>query len=205
MKTLIGLMFILPLLASCKQGQKPQPIPEELTKLERLYRIRPDSVMKHYDLSNDSLTEFPDLSRYVISSLDLSHNLLDTIIPERLPLGIERLDVSHNRLKGVLNIGYSMPTLKELDISHNHLKRVYIYANLCRLNASHNKINYIHFGKMQYTDVSYNNLDEIGNYVIVDFWPVWVDTLIHEGIKEGKKIVDRSWYHVNFCWSEDEG
>ena len=206
MKTLIGLMFILPLLASCKQGQKPQPIPEELTKLERLYRIRPDSVMKHYDLSNDSLTEFPDLSRYVISSLDLSHNLLDTIIPERLPLGIERLDVSYNRLKGRFLIkDKSLPTLRELNVSHNCLELLGVSGNLQRLNMSHNKINYINLGKMQYADVSYNDLDEIGNYIIVDFWPVWVDTLIHEGIKEGKKIVDRSWYHVNFCWSEDEG
>ena len=85
MKTMKIIIFIglALLLASCKQEQKPEPVPEELTKLERLYRIRPDSVMKHYDLSNDSLTEFPDLSRYVISSLDLSHNLLDTIIRYR--------------------------------------------------------------------------------------------------------------------------
>ena len=32
--------------------------------------------MDYYDLSGDSLTEFPDLSRYVIRSLDLSYNRL---------------------------------------------------------------------------------------------------------------------------------
>ena len=83
---LVSLVFLL---ASCKREREPQSVPEKLTKLERLYRIRPDSVMKSYDLSNDSLTEFPDLSRYVIASLDLSHNLLDTIILERLPMRIE--------------------------------------------------------------------------------------------------------------------
>ena len=209
MKTMKIFIFIglALLLASCKQGQKPEPFPEELTKLERLYRIRPDSVMKYYDLSNDSLTEFPDLSRYVIASLDLSHNLLDTVILERLPLGIERLDVSYNRLKGDLIItSKSMPTLRELDASHNCLELVYTNgSNLYRLNVSHNKMRKLHCARMQYINASYNNFEERGNYIIVDFYPVVVDTLIHEGIKEGKKIVDRRWYHTNFCWSEDEG
>ena len=136
MRAFILVGFAL-LLASCKQEQKPKPVPEELTKLERLYRIRPDSVMKHYDLSNDSLTEFPDLSRYVIASLDLSLNQLDTIIPERLPLGIEWLNLSHNRLKGRLWIeDGSMPTLRELDLSHNSLKNVSIGEDLYRIIVS---------------------------------------------------------------------
>ena len=149
-------LALLLLLFSCKREREPQPVPEELTKLERLYRIRPDSVMKSYDLSNDSLTEFPDLSRYVISSLDLSYNLLDTIIPERLPLGIERLNVSHN------------------------------------------KIRKLHCGGMQYIDVSYNNFEEISDFILVDFATFLMDTLVHEGIKEGKQIVNRRYYYVNF-------
>ena len=147
------------LLASCKQEQKPDPVPEELTKLERLYRIRPDSVMKHYDLSNDSLTEFPDLSRYVIASLDLSLNQLDTIIPERLPLGIERLDMSHNRLEGILRIRWkSMPTLEELNLSFNSLEKISVDEELCRLIVPYNRLKKIEFdqSRMRFLDISFN-------------------------------------------------
>ena len=71
-----------------------------LSKLENLYCVRPDSVMDYYDLSGDSLKEFPDLSGYTIRSLDLSHNLLDTFVPRYLPTGLEKLDLSYNRLEG---------------------------------------------------------------------------------------------------------
>ena len=177
----------MPLLASCKQGQKPQPIPEELTKLERLYRIRPDSVMKHYDLSNDSLTEFPDLSRYVIASLDLSLNQLDTIIPERLPLGIERLDMSHNRLKGELEVKKgSMPTLVELDLSYNRLNGIFIHeSNLQRLILAHNNLcwNVVVTGKaLRYLDVSYNRLLSPNP----DTFPHETDTILWEGTPTGE-------------------
>ena len=199
---LVGLVLLL---ASCKRAREPEPVPEELTKLERLYQIRPDSVMKHYDLSNDSLTEFPDLSRYVIASLDVSHNLIDTVILERLPLGIERLNVSHNRLKGDLYIDRkNMPTLRELDASRNCLESVYANnSNLYRLNVSHNKIRELHCARMQCINAAYNNFEEIGNYILVDFFPVAVDTLIHEGIKKKKRIVNRTDYYRWFFPLED--
>ena len=73
---------------------------EQHPKLERLHQISPDSVIAHYDLSGDSLKEFPDLSGYTIRSLDLSHNLLDTFVPRYLPTGLEKLDLSYNRLEG---------------------------------------------------------------------------------------------------------
>ena len=178
-----SVIFISLLFFSCRQTQEPQPIPEELTKLERLYRIRPDSVMKYYDLSNDSLTEFPDLSRYVITSLDLSHNLLDTIIPERLPLGIEwlnlshnrldtiiperlpltleeRLDLSHNRLEGELEVKEgSMPVLRELDLSYNKLEGISVRErSLRRLILAHNNLyeRVEAYNLLDYLDVSYN-------------------------------------------------
>ena len=175
------------LLASCKQGQKPQPIPEELTKLERLYRIRSDSVMKHYDLSNDSLTAFPDLSRYVIASLDLSLNQLDTIIPERLPLGIERLDMSHNHLKGSLWIRWkSMPTLEELNLSYNSLENISVDEELCRLIVPYNRLKNIEFdqSRMRFLDISFNlELSEK-----VKFNPARIDTVVRKGVANGKPL-----------------
>ena len=174
------------LLASCKQ-EKLVPIPEELTKLERLYRIRPDSVMKHYDLSNDSLTEFPDLSRYVIASLDLSLNQLDTIIPERLPLGIERLDMSHNRLEGSLRIRWkSMPTLEELNLSFNSLESISVDEELCRLIVPYNRLKKIEFdqSRMRFLDISFNlELSEK-----VKFNPARIDTVVRKGVANGKPL-----------------
>ncbi len=41
MKSVVYFAFVLLLLASCKREREPQPVPEELTKLERLYRTPP--------------------------------------------------------------------------------------------------------------------------------------------------------------------
>ena len=170
MKTMKIIIFIglALLLASCKQEQKPEPVPEELTKLERLYRIRPDSVMKHYDL-------------------DLSYNLLDTIIPERLPLGIERLNLSHNRLKGRLWIeDGSMPTLRELDLSHNSLKNVSIGEDLYRIIVPYNHLKAITFSHkyIRFLDISYNS--ELSDRV--DFDPSEIDTIVRDGVADGKPL-----------------
>ncbi len=182
--TVYYFILLLFLFASCRRVREPLPVPEEQTKLECLYRIRPDSVMKSYDLSNDSLTEFPDLSMYVISSLDLSHNLLDTIILERLPLGIERLNVSNNRLKGILEIyNRDIPTLKELDVSHNQLSVLVVFEGLYRLIASHNHLEAINFNTENagYLDISYN--PELSWEV--DFNPREVDTIRRDGTANG--------------------
>ena len=110
--------------ASCTERKAETPEPDS-GKLEILRHVRPDSVMDYYDLSGDSLTEFPDLSRYVIRSLDLSHNLLDTLPSGYLPRGLERLDLSYNRLAGEVKLdSCPFPVLRELDLSHNpHMYR----------------------------------------------------------------------------------
>lgn len=47
----------------------------KLTKLEQLFLLPIDSVMCSYDLSNDSIMVFPNLSAYTIKALDLSGNM----------------------------------------------------------------------------------------------------------------------------------
>ena len=158
-----------------------------LSKLENLYCVRPDSVMDYYDLSGDSLKEFPDLSMYVIHSLDLSHNQLDTFVPERLPLGLERLDMSHNRLKGELEVKKgSMPTLVELDLSYNRLLGIFIHeSNLRRLILAHNNLcrNIAVTGKaLRYLDLSYNRLLEPRR----ETFPHETDTILWEGTPPGE-------------------
>ncbi len=137
---------------------------EQHPKLERLHQISPDSVIAHYDLSGDSLKEFPDLSGYTIRSLDLSHNQLDTIIPERLPTGLEKLDLSHNRLEGELEVKKkSMPTLRELDLSYNKLEGISVRErNLQKLILAHNNlyervdVEAEGYDNIWYLDVSHN-------------------------------------------------
>ena len=156
-------------------------------KLERLYCIHPDSVIAHYDLSGDSLKEFPDLSMYVIRSLDLSHNQLNTLVPERLPLGLERLDMSHNLLKGELEVKKgSMPTLVELNLSYNRLLGIFIHeSNLRRLILAHNNLcsNIVVTGKaLRYLDLSYNRLLN-PHY---ETFPHETDTILWEGTPHGE-------------------
>lgn len=181
------------LVLACKKGDKANTLElsqEEikLTKLEKLLLLPQDSLIFSYDLSNDSLRTFPDLSAYTIKTLDLSGNMLDTIIPHYLPKGLDKLNLSHNKYRGQLRIlENSMHTLKELDISYNALKTIYIGEPLYRIIVSHNDlvevdINHRH---IQYLDISYNsNMSER-----VTFSPERIDTIIREGVADGRQLV----------------
>lgn len=181
------------LVLACKKGDKANTLElsqEEikLTKLEKLLLHPQDSLIFSYDLSNDSLRTFPDLSAYTIKTLDLSGNMLDTIIPHYLPKGLDKLNLSHNKYRGQLRIlENSMHTLKELDISYNALKTIYIGEPLYRIIVSHNDlvevdINHRH---IQYLDISYNsNMSER-----VTFSPERIDTIIREGVADGRQLV----------------
>lgn len=72
------------LLLACQVDKKSKVVDVavygKITKLERLYLLSHDSILQSHDLSNDSITHFPNLSKYAINNLDLSSNLLDTII-----------------------------------------------------------------------------------------------------------------------------
>lgn len=193
MKRITYLISLFVLVLACKKGDKANTLElsqEEikLTKLEKLLLLPQDSLIFSYDLSNDSLRTFPDLSAYTIKTLDLSGNMLDTIIPHYLPKGLDKLNLSHNKYRGQLRIlENSMHTLKELDISYNALKTIYVGEPLYRIIVSHNDlvevdINHRH---IQYLDISYNsNMSER-----VTFSPERIDTIIREGVADGKQLV----------------
>lgn len=117
--------FLL-LFVSCNWEFQKGNTDREWTKLEKLMTLSVDSIMDSYDLSNDSLTQIPDLSKYTIKSLDLSSNLLDTLIVEFLPKGIKELNLSRNKCPNIDIRKGSMPSLKTLDVSFNLLKSLYI-------------------------------------------------------------------------------
>ena len=192
MKYLICILLFSPFLLSCRMGIRnesgKQPLTKELTKLEKLFWLPYDSVMVYYDLSNDNIENFPNLSAFTIKSLDLSHNLLDTINPLFLPKGLEKLNLSHNLYCGFILIRKNtIPYLKELDISHNALNRIDIAPPLDRINVSYNDLNVIDLNhkNIQYLDISYNS--DISERV--SFEPLWIDTLVRDGVADGKRLL----------------
>ena len=192
MKYLICILLFSPFLLSGRMGIRnesgKQPLTKELTKLEKLFWLPYDSVMVYYDLSNDNIENFPNLSAFTIKSLDLSHNLLDTINPLFLPKGLEKLNLSHNLYCGFILIRKNtIPYLKELDISHNALNRIDIAPPLYRINVSYNDLNVIDLNhkNIQYLDISYNS--DISERV--SFEPLWIDTLVRDGVADGKRLL----------------
>ncbi|WP_301868758.1 hypothetical protein [Bacteroides caecimuris] len=191
MKNIIYILLVSFLL-SCGMMSKKEVIDQlptnELTKLETLFLLPYDSVMDYYDLSNDSIVNFPDLSAFTIKSLDLSHNLLDTINPLFLPKGLEKLNLSHNLYCGFILIRKNtVPYLKELDMSHNALNRIDISPPLYRINVSYNDLAIIDLNhkNIQYLDISYNS--DISERV--SFEPLWIDTLVRDGVADGKRLL----------------
>lgn len=192
MKNIIYILLVSFLLLSCgmmsKKEVTDQPPTNELTKLETLFLLPYDSVMDYYDLSNDSIVSFPDLSAFTIKSLDLSYNLLDTINPFFLPKGLERLNLSHNLYSGFVRIRKNtIPSLKELDISYNTVNRINICEPLFRIILSYNDLTYANFNhkNLQYLDISYNS----GLSERVNFEPLWIDTIVRDGVADGKRLL----------------
>jgi hypothetical protein len=192
MKKIIYLILLVLLVFACQTGNKNHSdhIQEDriLTKLEKLLLLPQNSVLLSYDLSNDSLMTFPDLSGYSIKFLDLSHNLLDTIIVDNLPKELERLNLSYNQYKGDLQIEEkTIPYLKEIDMSHNDLKEIYISEPLYRILLSYNDLIVACFNhkNLCYLDVSYNcNMPSE-----VCFEPTEIDTVIRDGVVEGERLL----------------
>ena len=170
MKYLIYIILFSFLFLSCKMKSKKesskQPLTKELTKLEKLFLLPYDSVMVYYDLSNDNIENFPNLSAFTIKSLDLSHNLYCGFILIRKN---------------------TIPYLKELDISHNALNRIDIAPPLYRINVSYNDLDVIDLNhkNIQYLDISYNS--DISERV--SFEPLWIDTLVRDGVADGKRLL----------------
>ena len=211
MKTINTLLLSL-LLFSCTTSTKQSEeeiVEVKLTKLEELLLLPTDTVMNYYDLSNDSISEFPDLSSYMIKSLNLSYNQLDTIIVDYMPKDIVSLNLSHNVFEGILDFSidpkyllsfeerdklYDKYTIREIDLSYNDLTRIYITFPLRKIDVSHNDVTYINFSHkyIEYVDVSYNpNLSNV-----VSFSPMLIDTVIHNNIANDKKLRDITMYIV---------
>lgn len=167
------------------------------SKLDRLLSLPQDTVLDYYDLSNDFLLTFPDLSGYTIRELNLSHNYLDTLNENFLPKGLKVLDLSYNYLR---SIAFDFKGLEELYLSHNYMNFFYTSFFIDRIDISHNNLRYFllnwsykfYYGfwkneegkRMSYLNISYN--PNLSNEVL--FVPSMIDTIIHDHIANQKKL-----------------
>ena len=216
-KIYIFLIVLLSFSCTGKEQKKQLEVVEKetLSKLEQLMLLPRDSVMVYYDLSNDSITDFPDLSDYTIKSLDLSHNLLDTVIVNYFPKEMVSLDLSNNLLNGFLWLKiddderldwkklYNETTLRGINLSHNNLSKILITFPLRKIVVSYNDMTYVEFnhGNIEYLDISNNpNLSNV-----IQFDPYVIDTIIRDNIANNKELVPSNWDsgHIDYVVIEN--
>ncbi len=175
---------------------------KHLSKLEKLMSIPKDSLILYYDLSNDSIKVFPNLSSYRIKKLNLSCNSLDTLISEYLPKELVSINLSHNNLSGELilrlnradslsfkerEFAYESSTIKEFDLSHNSLTAFLSSFRLRKLVISYNNLSFININwtNLQYLDISHN--PKLSNYMT---FPIRdIDSIKRKGIANNEELV----------------
>ena len=188
--------YIIPmafLLLSCSSKENKNVLmdtltPKELTKLEKLMLLPKDSVIAHYDLSHDSLTQIPNISKYTILSLDLSYNQIDTILAKNLPQKLEKLNLSHNKFAGIVRIHrQTISFLKEINLSYNKLTFLDCGEPLYRILISLNNVTDMSLNHqyIRYLDISYN--PNFSNRV-TNFNPDRIDTIVRKGIANNREI-----------------
>lgn len=126
-KYLLGIIIFA--ITSCKS------IPDfdysKLTKTDTIYKL---------DLSNRNLKEQPNLSGYTIIDLDLSNNKISNFNEIFLPKGVQKLNLSNNKLKA---FHCQKTIIQNLNLSNNLLTTVqmplYYDIKADTLNVADNK------------------------------------------------------------------
>lgn len=146
-------------------------------------------------LSNNMGDTMPDLSKYNIVHLNLSHNKIGRNFSlAHLPQTLETLDLSYNRLgeggsKELQTLSFRgewskrFPKLRVLNVSHNKLRAIYFPESVERIDASHNRLEcflpawdtHEKAGNLHFLDLSHNPKLRPGEFSDA------VDTLIMEG------------------------
>ena len=134
----IVLILLVSLLVSCKKEietktnlpkqEKEKSVSEILSNLSKT-----DTILKLY-LSYKKLDSLPDLSKFKIITLDLSHNNLDTIPISKLPLTLRKLKCTDNKLIKFMMMNYKNSVIPELQPYHNS------DLNIEEIDLSNNKL-----------------------------------------------------------------
>lgn len=200
----ILLLFIVCFISCDKQNSESEKVYTGLNvpgKLEKLLSLQQDTVLDYYDLSNDFLTEFPDLSAYSIRSLNLSYNLLDTLNLAFLPKNLDKLNLAYNVFTKFRCD--SVHHLKELNLSHNFIKEFIFIYSIERLDISFNNLIWVRLawtyrynipkgyntlGREKMKDLNISNNPNLESTVA--FEPDKIDTIIRNNIADGKKLIE---------------
>lgn len=178
----LHLCFSVLMLLSCGGSKQKKSVKDVFSKITN------DSIKK-LDLSNMRLKKIPNLSDYYIEELILKYNLISTINNEHLPSGIQKIDVSYNKLEGYIKL-LEKGTLKYIDLSNNNIEKVYIGDFIKNLNVSNNNLNEVQINycgdKILDTLNISNNLN-LSN--IVHFRPSSFKQIYHDNIKNKKELI----------------
>lgn len=178
---------------SVQENKNTKSIEQILSKLDSR------DTIQLLDLSYKNIKELPDLSRFKVRKLNISHNNLDTLVMKNLPIYLVDLDVSHNKIKNTFNFVYAVERfgfkskdniskyIKRINLSYNEIKSVsfLLYkTEIKRIILSNNNLDdvtlYMNGKKLNYLDVSNNpKLSNIGTIDVVK-----IDTIKNNSIND---------------------
>lgn len=184
---IVFLCFLFACKINSEQGNKNTDSVEQM-----LSKLNSNDTIQLLDLSYKNIKELPDLSRFKVKKLNISHNSLDTLVMKNLPIYLVDLDASNNKIKNTFNFVYAVERLgfevknniskyiKKINLSNNEIKGVSFLLNkteIKRIVLSNNNLENITFfmpgRKLNYLDVSNN--PKLSNISTIDV--VIIDTI----------------------------
>lgn len=178
---------------NAQENKKSQSVEQILSKLNTR------DTIQLLDLSYKNIKKLPDLSKFKVKKLDISHNNLDTLVMKNLPIYLVDLDVSHNKIKNTLKFAYSVEgigfeekdnvskNLREINLSNNKITEVYFLLNrtddIKRIILSDNNL----VDVTLFIRRKINLLDVSGNPKLSNIRTV--DVVIIDTIKSDKKSI----------------
>ena len=97
------------------------------------------------DLSSKDLKKIPDLKKFSITKLNLSHNKIKKLDYRKLPSSLEFIDLSYNQLKDSIILSQPSFPLIKMDLSNNKITFLLVKFCLKNLDVSRNNLSYLGF------------------------------------------------------------
>ncbi len=192
-KSCFSSILFLCIMFSCKsnseQGNKNSKTVEHI-----LSKLDMNDTIQLLDLSCKNMEKLPDLSKFKVKKLNISHNNLDTLVMKNLPTYLVNLDASHNKINGGMTFvsikkelfgrfkveNNISKAIKQINLSNNKIEGVsliFYEKGIERIIFSNNNLNEIHLylndKNLNYLDVSNN--PKLSNRVSFD--PSKIDTI----------------------------
>lgn len=187
--SIVFLYFIFSCKSNNEQGNKSAKTVEHI-----LSKLDINDTIQLLDLSYKNMEKLPDLSKFKVNKLNISHNNLDTLVMKNLPVYLVDLDASHNEIKGGMTFvsikkelfgrfkveNNISKAIKQINLSNNKIEGVsliFYEKGIERIIFSNNNLNeiylYLNEKNLNYLDVSNN--PKLSNRVSFD--PSKIDTI----------------------------